>query len=34
LKSGNKCNNLCICMNCKNKENNIFKVDCWIKNKD
>ena len=27
LKSGNKCNSLCACMNCKNKENNIFKVD-------
>ena len=27
LKSGNKCNNLCTCMNCKNKENNIFKIN-------
>ena len=27
LKSGNKCNNLCTCINCKNKENNIFKID-------
>ena len=27
LKSGNKCNNLCTCTNCKNKENNIFKIN-------
>ena len=28
LKSGNKCTNLCSCMNCKNKEsNNIFQIE-------
>ena len=28
LKSGNKCSNLCSCMNCKNKEsNNIFQIE-------
>ena len=27
LKSGNKCNNLCGCTNCKNKENYIFKIN-------
>ena len=27
LKSGNKCNNLCSCINCKNRESNIFKID-------
>ena len=29
LKSGNKCNSLCSCMNCKNKDknNNIFKIE-------
>ena len=27
LKSGNRCNNLCSCMNCKNKDSNLFKID-------
>ena len=27
LKSGNKCSNLCSCMNCKNKDCNLFKID-------
>lgn len=27
LKSGNKCSNLCSCMNCKNRDCNLFKID-------
>ena len=27
LKSGNKCSSLCSCINCKNKDKNLFKID-------